>query len=209
MTVLRTLLVWMLVFRVFTTVDALDHWVAARVQEGRQPWLEPIMRAATGVGRPPIVAGTLIVAAVGGPTAVAARTVLVALIPTKLVVEGLKRLTQRARPDGRTQRKNASFPSSHAANAFAIACALTHYRHRWRLPLLAAAALVAWSRVYLNRHYVSDIVVGAGIGAAFGIWAARWAAGSGRVWIHRGLLGRTATAAGPAGRPADDAPGGV
>lgn len=208
MTLLRTLLVWMLVFRVFTTVDAFDRWVAVRVQEGRQPWLEPIMRGATGVGRPPIVAGILVVGAVGGPTAVAARTVLVALIPTNLVVEGLKRLTQRARPDGRTQRKNASFPSSHAANAFAIACALTHFRSRWRLPCLAVAALVAWSRVYLNRHYVSDIVVGAGIGAAFGIWAARWAAGPGGRWVRWGL-GRWA--APTERRPArlDDAPGGL
>lgn len=205
---LRTVLVWMLVFRVFTTVDALDHWIQARVQEGRQPWLEPVMRTATGVGRAPIVAGILVLAAVGGPTAGAARTVLVGLIPTNLAVEGLKRLTQRARPDGRTQRKNASFPSSHAANAFAIACALTHFRHRWRLPAFAVAALIAWSRVYLNRHYVSDIVVGAAIGAGFGIWAARWAAGRGSRWISRGLRGARDPAAGTV-PTADDAPRGL
>jgi membrane-associated phospholipid phosphatase len=207
----RLVLVWLLVFRLFTTVDDLDHWVQAQVQQGRQPWMEPIMRGASGIGRPSIVLGSLFVAAVvtGGPGLATARTVLLALAPTNLVVEGLKRVTQRARPDGRTQRKNASFPSSHAANAFAIACALTQFRPRWRIPCFVIAGLIAWSRVYLNRHYISDIVVGSAIGAGFGIWAARWSAGKGRRWIgHR--LGRSADPATGAGaRAADDAPVGL
>lgn len=207
----RLVLVWLLVFRLFTTVDDLDRWIQAQVQQGRQPWLEPIMRGATGIGRPTVVLGSLFVAAVvtGGPGLATARTVLVALVPTNLAVESLKRLTQRARPDGRTRRNNASFPSSHAANAFAIACALTTFRPRWRIACLAVAALVAWSRVYLNRHYVSDIVVGAGIGAGFGIWAARWAARRGRRWIGHGLDRTGERATGAAARSTDDAPVGL
>jgi len=179
----------MLIANLFAPVDAFDHWIQAQVQAGRHPVLEPLMRGASGIGRPTIVLGSLFVAALvtGGPGLATARTVLLALAPTNLVVEGLKRATQRARPDGRTQRKNASFPSSHAANAFALACALTTFRPRWRIPCLLLAALIAWSRVYLNRHFVSDIVVGAAIGVGFGVWAAHWAAGAGRRWIGSGL----------------------
>ena len=192
--VLRSSLAWMLIANLFAPIDSLDHWIQAQVQAGRHPTLEPLMRGATGIGRPTIVLGSLFVAALvtGTPGLATARTVLLALAPTNLVVEGLKRATQRARPDGRTQRKNASFPSSHAANAFALACALTTFRPRWRIPCLLLAALIAWSRVYLNRHFVSDVVVGAAIGAGFGVWAARWAVGAGRRWIVYGLTPRAA-----------------
>lgn len=192
--VVRSSVAWMLIVNLFAPVDSLDHWIQAQVQAGRHPALEPLMRGATGIGRPTIVLGSLFVAALvtGAPGLATARTVLLALAPTNLVVEGLKRATQRARPDGRTQKKNASFPSSHAANAFALACALTTFRPRWRIPCLLLAALIAWSRVYLNRHYVSDIVVGAAIGALCGVWAARWAVGAGRRWVGFGLAPRAA-----------------
>ena len=192
--VLRSGLAWMLIANLFAPVDSLDHWIQAQVQTGRHPALEPLMRGATGIGRPTIVLGSLFVAALvtGAPGLATARTVLLALAPPNLVVEGLKRATQRARPDGRTQRKNASFPSSHAANAFALACVLTTFRPRWRIPCLLLAALIAWSRVYLNRHFVSDVVVGAAIGAGFGVWAAYWSAGAGRRWIGYGLTPRAA-----------------
>jgi membrane-associated phospholipid phosphatase len=192
--VLRSSLAWMLIANLFAPIDSFDHWIQAQVQAGRHPALEPLMRGASGIGRPTIVLGSLFVAALvtGGPGLATARTVLLALAPTNLVVEGLKRATQRARPDGRTQRKNASFPSSHAANAFALAVSLTVFRPRWRIPCLLLAALVAWSRVYLNRHFISDIVVGAAIGVGFGLWAAYWSAGVGRRWIGSGLAPRAA-----------------
>jgi undecaprenyl-diphosphatase len=128
------------------------------------------MRALTDIGKPPVVMGALLViAAFGGPAGPpTVRYALATLAGTNLCVEGLKRLVNRPRPDGEHKRSNASFPSSHAANAFALAWAL---RQRWpRLtPLfLAFAAAVAFSRVYLDRHYVSDVVVGALIGV---LWA--------------------------------------
>ena len=68
---------------------------------------------------------------------------------------------------------SASFPSGHAATAFAAAVAVGLVHPRLRRPLLALAALVALSRVYLGVHYVLDVVAGTILGVAVGIVVAR------------------------------------
>ena len=72
---------------------------------------------------------------------------------------------------------SASFPSGHSATAFAAAVAVGLLHPRLRKPLLALAALVAVSRVYLGVHYWSDVLVGSALGAAIGlgtVWIGRW-----------------------------------
>jgi len=63
-----------------------------------------------------------------------------------------------------------SYPSGHAAIAFAAAMVLLLAARRWRLGLagLALATLISLSRVYLGLHYPSDIAAGAVLGAAIG-----------------------------------------
>lgn len=58
-----------------------------------------------------------------------------------------------------------SFPSDHATAAFAIAAAfLFHGMERRGLAFLSAAILVAFSRIYIGTHYVSDVLGGVLIG---------------------------------------------
>ena len=68
---------------------------------------------------------------------------------------------------------NASFPSGHAMTAFATAVvvAVLHPRLRW--PALAAAALVALSRVYLGVHFALDVLAGAALGTAIALLVVR------------------------------------
>jgi membrane-associated phospholipid phosphatase len=63
----------------------------------------------------------------------------------------------------------ASFPSGHAASAFAAAVAVSVLFPRLRTPLLLLAATIALSRVYLGVHFATDVVVGSLLGAAIGL----------------------------------------
>jgi membrane-associated phospholipid phosphatase len=134
------------------------------------------MKGATGIGRPANVLGVLLAIALfdaaAGPAT--ARLAVFALVPTNLVVEGLKRATNRTRPDGEQKRSNASFPSSHAANAAAIAWVFSSRWRRLTPAFWVLALLVAYSRMYLNRHYLSDVVVGFAIGIACAWLTARF-----------------------------------
>lgn len=67
--------------------------------------------------------------------------------------------------------RNYSFPSSHACTSIAAACVLFERRKVWTYLPLLAAALIAFSRVYLCVHYPSDVLAGAALGVAFGLGA--------------------------------------
>jgi membrane-associated phospholipid phosphatase len=77
----------------------------------------------------------------------------------------LKSMTRELRPDGSDFH---SFPSNHSAQAFLAATFLsTEYgaRAKW-VPYVAymLASSVAGLRVMNNKHYINDVLVGAGIG---------------------------------------------
>ncbi len=74
-----------------------------------------------------------------------------------------------------------SFPSDHAAAAFAIAFAVLAFS-RWAGALfLAAAALIGLSRIALGMHYPSDVLGGMLVGLAAALLVTR----VGRPWITR------------------------
>lgn len=58
-----------------------------------------------------------------------------------------------------------SFPSDHAAAAFAIAVTCCFFHRRLGLATLAVAALLAYARVYVGAHYPTDVLAGAALGA--------------------------------------------
>jgi membrane-associated phospholipid phosphatase len=59
----------------------------------------------------------------------------------------------------------ASFPSSHAVTAFALAFAVSALWPRARATMIVYAVLIALSRLVLLAHHPSDVVAGALIGA--------------------------------------------
>lgn len=60
--------------------------------------------------------------------------------------------------------KSFSFPSSHATNIFTGMILFSYVYPKLKIGLLTAAALVAYSRVYVGVHYPFDVVAGTILG---------------------------------------------
>lgn len=84
---------------------------------------------------------------------------------------GTKYIIKEQRPD---MSNNHSFPSGHVALAFTGAeLLLQEYGTAWGLAGYAVATSVALMRLYNNKHWFNDVVMGAGIGilsARIGYW---------------------------------------
>lgn len=88
---------------------------------------------------------------------------------------GLKPLALRPHPDpagpvltGARQVRmpgSDSFPSGHAASAFAFAYAVGRHLPGLAAPIRLLAAAVAYSRVHTGVHYPGDVVIGSVVGA--------------------------------------------
>ena len=101
--------------------------------------------------------------------------VLIALV--SILAEAVKIVTNRDRPIdalpdvntisilGLTSASGPSFPSGHAARAFAVAALLTFGRgpRRYGVGFVLAAG-IALSRIYLGLHWPSDVLFGALLG---------------------------------------------
>lgn len=135
-------------------------------------------------------------------------------------VTGLfKGLLGRARPDmlpdtrandfrfakGFSTANRQAFPSGHTTTAFAAAAAVTSEvdrlwpRYSWYVgpALYGGATLVGLSRMYHNRHWASDVALGAGIGTFSGLKVVRYSHAHPDNFVDRILL-RTSVA--PDGR---------
>ncbi len=93
------------------------------------------------------------------------------LIPTFVIVEYLiKNLVGRVRPWQAMEEiqlycpGDYSFPSSHAALAFAAATIFANHDRKNRFWYYLTAALISYSRIYLHCHYLGDVLVGGFIG---------------------------------------------
>lgn len=63
-----------------------------------------------------------------------------------------------------------SFPSGHTTSAFAFASYVgSEHGYTWGIPAYLIAAVVGFSRINDNAHWVNDVVAGATIGTAYGL----------------------------------------
>jgi membrane-associated phospholipid phosphatase len=167
-------------------------------------------------GSPGVFAGTAALYAAGWATRrpKVARLGLRAgetILLSGIVTGGLKGIAGRARPYASAQRPGdwrlfsgvrdgarQSFPSGHTTAAFAFAAAMDReYRvsglrsANWVGPALyGAATLTGLARMHADKHWASDVVMGAGVGIVSGLVVARFHAGRPSQWIDRHLLPR-------------------
>lgn len=62
-----------------------------------------------------------------------------------------------------------SFPSGHSITSFGVATSLGMFYPELQICLLAAASLIAASRIILGMHFLSDVLAGSAIGATLGL----------------------------------------
>jgi len=122
---------------------------------------------------------------------------------TPLLVSLLKWSVGRDRPpDGLVHPSGSSFPSGHAAYAGAtcviVVLLFTSPGSRRALWWLGAAVLIAamaWSRTYLQVHWLTDVIAGSALGigvALLGYGVTQLAAGAGARRAARARAARTA-----------------
>ena len=89
-----------------------------------------------------------------------------ALTVAGLETEILKVTVRRVRPDS-TDR--AAFPSGHTSASFALATvAASKWGWEVGVPACALAGFVGYTRIESKKHYLSDVLFGAGLGIASG-----------------------------------------
>lgn len=89
-----------------------------------------------------------------------------ALVANGVTTIILKELIGRERPNSSSNR---SMPSGHTSHSFAVAAVANElYGHKVGTAAYLIAGLVAISRINDNKHYLSDVIVGAGLGTIIG-----------------------------------------
>ncbi len=99
------------------------------------------------------------------------------IIASGIITPSLKFIAGRSRPgkdkgahDFHPFSGNASFPSGHATQAFAVASVIADHYDPWYVKAGAygVASLVGYARVERNAHWASDVLAGALIGTIVG-----------------------------------------
>ncbi|WP_372752968.1 phosphatase PAP2 family protein [Labilibaculum sp.] len=162
----------------------LDEWSNKRLQENQNSFLDSYTDLFTAFGEKKYIApATIATWALG--TAIkderlssTALKSAKALVTGALLTESIKMVAVRSRPDmnrgnmhfdafGGNNNDTKSFPSGHAFLSWAVFTPFAEEYSKW---IYLVPASVSFSRMYRNRHWLSDVVLGGGIGYFAGLY---------------------------------------
>jgi undecaprenyl-diphosphatase len=175
-------------------LGAVDRAVYRAVADTPSPVLDgPVRRLSTAANYSRLWLGlAAVIAVLGGRRGRrAAMEGVLAIGATSAAVNlGIKPIARRRRPDRASpydarfvsMPESTSFPSGHAASAFAFGYAVGRHLPGLAVPIRLLAGGVAYSRVHTGVHYPGDVAIGSVVGAGT---AAMVAAASDRISMSR------------------------
>jgi membrane-associated phospholipid phosphatase len=160
-------------------LGAVDRAVYQAVADTPTPELDaPVRRLSNAANYSRLWLGVAaVIAVLGGRRGrrAALEGVLAIGVTSAAVNLGIKPLAHRRRPDRTSPTmfaarhvpmpESTSFPSGHAASAFAFAYAVGRHLPGLAVPIRLLASGVAYSRVHTGVHYPGDVVIGSVLGA--------------------------------------------
>jgi len=167
----------------------LDQPIAAGLKANTPPQLRHLMLILSRVGDWP---AHVIVCMIGIVVSFARKerdwmrifvAMLIALTLAGLTGRIIKIATGRARPSVTTEQhwngwqlssKYHAFPSGHTATSTAFFVTLFLARKKIAAPLLPVPILIAFSRMVVGAHYLSDVIFAAILGVVCALLTARW-----------------------------------
>jgi membrane-associated phospholipid phosphatase len=203
-------LIWLIVLIVVACLGFyFDHMVVGAIAGHQIKWLETFAGWLSKLGDWPELMAYAAVALIGVGFArkrTLVKVILCMIIASTLaggLTNGVRLVSGRARPNNTEvppgwyglwyqgqwllgKYKFHSFPSGHTATAFAFFGTIGFaYRRRWSWSFLILASAIGWSRLYVNAHFFSDVLVGMVVGLFFaqltweraGPGVARWVGG--------------------------------
>jgi len=164
---------------VWNQIQSNDHRLMRRVHRWRPPrWFRILMIVATRLGDGWLwyALGLILVFFGGEHRFVALGAGGCAAFAGIALFRVLKRMSHRKRPceiephcwAAILPPDKFSFPSGHSITAFGIALSIGLFYPDLQGCLLAAAFLIASSRIILGMHFLSDVLVGSTIGVVLG-----------------------------------------
>ncbi|MGH3916567.1 MAG: phosphatase PAP2 family protein [Pseudonocardiaceae bacterium] len=168
--------------RVHEVDQAVSRWIGKRPPSALDATMKGLSTAANHSVLWFAIAAVL--ASQKGATRRAALRGVLAIAATSFTANAvLKPLMPRRRPPAKElpayqvlpdPPTSSSFPSGHAASAAAFTTAVAMECPRAGLAIAPLAAAVAYSRVHVGVHWMSDVVVGAAVGSGIALSTQRW-----------------------------------
>jgi membrane protein DedA with SNARE-associated domain/membrane-associated phospholipid phosphatase len=163
-------------------VPQIDRWAFDVTDPLHTAALDDVAKALTTLGAFPVVAAAALATAIWALVRrrpVDAAALVLGVLIAELASNTAKAAYDRPRPPGAlVETTGAAYPSGHVVQAVAlVACATVLVRggSGWATRIaavgiaVAIVAVVAVTRVYLRAHYLTDVLGGAGLGAA--VWS--------------------------------------
>jgi undecaprenyl-diphosphatase len=165
---------------VWNQIESNDHRLMRRVHRWRAPrWFRILMIIATrgGDGWLWYVLGGILLVYGGEHRFAAIGAGATAALAGIFVFRALKHASRRKRPCQIEPHCWAtilppdlySFPSGHSITAFGVAVSIGLFYPDLQGCLLAAAFLIAGSRIILGMHFLSDVLAGSALGVLLGV----------------------------------------